>query len=154
MASSALTCNSSRVLTPEEAYQTRAVIEKPSARALYDLMLYTGLRLAEVKQLAENPGIFDQERRTITIKSGKAKASQISRNVCLSDKGLLAVEEYLKTPSVPKSPSAWQNNLIRWAQRARTHDTTRAGAEQQPNRDHGPHEPEDVGVLATRSLPG
>ena len=89
----------------QEAYQTRAVIEKPSARALYNLMLYTGLRLAEVKQLTENPGIFDQERRTITIKSGKAKASQISRNVCLSDKGLLAVEEYLKTPSVPKSPS-------------------------------------------------
>ncbi len=131
MASSALTCNSSRVLTPEEAYQTRAVIEKPSARALYDLMLYTGLRLAEVKQLAENPGIFDQERRTITIKSGKAKASQISRNVCLSDKGLLAVEEYLKTPSVPKSPSAWQNNLIRWAQRARL--TTLPGQEQSSN---------------------
>ena len=104
MASSALTCNSSRVLTPEEAYQTRAVIEKPSARALYDLMLYTGLRLVEVKQLAENPGIFDQERRTITIKSGKAKASQISRNVCLSDKGLLAVEEYLKNPICSKEP--------------------------------------------------
>ena len=131
MASSALTCNSSRVLTPEEAYQTRAVIEKPSARALYDLMLYTGLRLAEVKQLAENPGIFDHERRTITIKSGKAKASQISRNVCLSDKGLLAVEEYLKTPSVPKSPSVWQNNLIRWAQRARL--TTLPGQEQSSN---------------------
>ena len=72
MASSALTCNSSRVLTPEEAYQTRAVIEKPSARALYDLMLYTGLRLAEVKQTRREPGDIrpgaqdhhDQERQS------------------------------------------------------------------------------------------
>jgi len=131
MASSALTCNSSRVLTPEEADRIRAIIEKPSARALYDLMLFTGLRFAEVKQLAENPGIFDQERRTITIKSGKAMASQISRNVCLSDKGLLAIEDYLKTPSVPKSPSVWQNNLIRCAQRARL--TALPGQEQSSN---------------------
>jgi integrase len=107
----ALTCNNSRVLTPTEADQIRAVIEKPSLRALYDLMLYTGLRLAEVKQLADNPGIFDSERRTITIRSGKSKASQLSRNVCLSDNGLLAVETYLKNPSVPSSPHIWQANL-------------------------------------------
>ena len=119
MASSALTCNSSRVLTPIEADKIRDVIEKPSSKALFNLMLYTGLRLAEVQQLTNNPGIFDQDRKTITIKSGKAKASQISRNVCLSDKGLLAVEEYLKNPSVPSSPHVWQSNLIRWAQRAR-----------------------------------
>ena len=115
----ALTCNNSRVLTPTEADQIRAVIEKPTSLALYDLMLYTGLRLSEVKQLADNPGIFDQERRTITIRSGKVKASQLSRNVCLSDKGVLAVEAYLKTPSVPSSPHVWQANLIRWSQRAR-----------------------------------
>ena len=119
MASSALTCNNSRVLTPEEADRIRTVIEKPSSRALFDLMLYTGMRLSEVVQLRDSPAIFDQERRTITIKSGKAKATQISRNVCLSDKGLLAVEEYLKNPSVPSSPHVWQANLIRWAQRAR-----------------------------------
>ena len=119
MASSALTCNSSRVLTPDEANRIQAVISKPSSRALFDLMLYTGLRFSEVVQLRDNPAIFDKERRTITIKSGKAKATQISRNVCLSDTGLLAVVEYLKNPSVPKSPSVWQNNLIRWAQRAR-----------------------------------
>ena len=115
----ALTCNGSRVLTPDEATRIRAVIEKPSSRILYDLMLQTGLRLSEVKQLRDNPAIFDEERRTITIKSGKAKASQISRNVCLSTKGMQAVVAYLKLPSVPSSPHVWQANLIRWAQRAR-----------------------------------
>ena len=115
----ALTCNSSRVLTPSEADQMRSVISKPSSRILFDLMLYTGLRLVEVKQLRDNPAIFDHERRTITIRSGKVKASQLSRNVCLSDKGLVAVQEYLKNPSVPSSSTVWQQNLIRWGQRAR-----------------------------------
>ncbi|MDD5187532.1 MAG: site-specific integrase [Methanoregula sp.] len=132
----ALTCNSSRVLTPSEADGIRQVIEKPSLKALYDLLLYTGLRFVEVAQLRDNPEIFDPERKTITIRSGKVKASQISRNVCLSDKGLHAVEEYLALPSKPYSlpPEAveeykkkkarqaahlWQENLIRWAQRSR-----------------------------------
>ena len=115
----ALDCNGSRVLTPIEADELRKVIEKPSSRALFDLLLYTGLRLVEVQQLADNPNIFDSERKTLIIGSGKAKATQKRRNVCLSDKGLLAVEEYLKNPSVPNSPSAWQMNLIRWAQKAR-----------------------------------
>ena len=114
-----LTCNDSRILTPAEATSIRNVIEKPSLRALFDLLLYTGLRLSEVKQLRDNPAIFDHERRTVTIKSGKKLATQISRNVCLSDKGLLAVVEYLKNPAVPNSPTAWQMNLIRWAMRAR-----------------------------------
>jgi len=115
----ALTCNSSRVLTPGEADQIRSVIEKPSLRVIYDLMLYTGLRFVELEQLADNPGIFDQERRTITIKSGKSMASQKSRNVCLSDRGMLAVVEFLKNPSVPSSSHLWQENLIRWSRRAR-----------------------------------
>jgi len=115
---SALTCNSSRLLVPDEANKIRDRIEKPSLRALYDLLLYTGLRLVEVKQLAENPAIFDPDRRTITIKSGKTRASQLSRNVCLSDKGLEAVVEYLKNPTVPTSPHVWQDNLIRWSRRA------------------------------------
>ena len=55
MASSALTCNSSRVFTPIEADKIRDVIEKPSSKALFNLMLYTGLRLAEVQQADKQP---------------------------------------------------------------------------------------------------
>jgi integrase len=127
----ALDCNGSRVLTPIEADAIRAVIEKPSSRALFDVLLYTGLRLVEVKQLRDNPNIFDSERKTLTIRSGKAKATQKRRNVCLSDRGLVAVQEYLKNPSVPNSPSAWQMNLIRWAQRA--HLVAIPGQEQSNN---------------------
>ena len=112
---SALTCNGSRVLTPGEADSIRRVISKPSNRALFDLMLYTGLRLEEVRQLIEHPEIFDEERRLLVIKSGKAKASQKSRNVILSDKGVEAVRAFLQAPKMPASSSAWQTNLIRWS---------------------------------------
>ena len=112
---SALTCNGSRILTPEEASSIRRVISKPSNRALFDLMLYTGLRLEEVRQLIEHPEIFDEERRLLVIKSGKAKASQKSRNVILSDKGVEAVRAFLQAPKMPASSSAWQTNLIRWS---------------------------------------
>jgi len=112
---SALTCNGSRVLTPGEADSIRRVISKPSNRALFDLMTYTGLRLEEVRQLVEHPEIFDEERRLLVIKSGKAKASQKSRNVILSDKGVEAVRAFLQAPKMPASSSAWQTNLIRWS---------------------------------------
>jgi len=112
---SALTCNGSRVLTPGEASSIRRVISKPSNRALFDLMLYTGLMLEEVRQLVEHPEIFDEERRLLVIKSGKAKASQKSRNVILSDKGVEAVRAFLQAPKMPASSSAWQTNLIRWS---------------------------------------
>ena len=112
---SALTCNGSRILTPGEASSIRRVISKPSNRALFDLMTYTGLRLEEVRQLIEHPEIFDEERRLLVIKSGKAKASQKSRNVILSDKGVEAVRAFLQVPKMPASSSAWQTNLIRWS---------------------------------------
>jgi len=115
---SALISNGSRILTPGEAASIRRVISKPSNRALYDLMLYTGLRLEEVRQLAEHPEIFDEERGSVVIRSGKARATQKTRNVILSDKGREAVRAFLEAPKMPASSSAWQTNLIRWCRAA------------------------------------
>jgi len=115
---SALISNGSRVLTPGEADLIRGVISKPSNRALFDLMLYTGLRLEEVRQLVEHPGIFNEERRSLLIRSRKVKAVQRSRNVILSDRGVEAVKAFLQAPKMPSSSSAWQMNLIRWCKAA------------------------------------
>lgn len=116
---SALVSNGSRVLTPAETEAIRAVISKPSNRLLFDLMVFTGLRLSEVQQLVDSPELFDRDRRIITIRSGKATATQRSRNVRLCDRGVAAVQKYLEQPKVPTSSSAWQQNLIRWARAAR-----------------------------------
>lgn len=115
---SALTCNGSRVLTPGEAALIREVISKPTNRALFDLMIYTGLRLEEVRQLIAVPEIFDEERRRLVIKSGKDKATQKERDVKLCDKGIEAVKAFNKAPKMPSSSSAWQMNLIRWCKAA------------------------------------
>lgn len=113
---SALSVAGSRVLTPAEADAIRSVISKPSSKALFDLMLYTGLRFSEVRQLAETPAIFDEERRRLYIRSTKAKANGPKRDVVLGDRGRAAVRIFLDLGAkVPASVSAWQQNLIRWA---------------------------------------
>jgi integrase len=116
--SSALVSNGSRVFTPDEVKAIRSVISKPSLLALFNLLLYTGMRLSEVRQLVDNPLIFDKERKTILIVSGKTKATQKDRNILLNEKGLQAVRGFLKNPVYPQSPFAWQKNLIRWCRAA------------------------------------
>lgn len=115
----ALVCNGQRVLTPNEATAIQNVITKPSSRALFDLLLYSGLRLSEVKQIVDNPAIFDEKRKIITITSSKKEATQKTRNVHLCDNGITAFKEFLQNPKIPSSPSAWQMNLIRWCRSAR-----------------------------------
>jgi len=116
---SALICNGQRVLTPDEVTAIQSVITKPSSRALFDLLLYTGLRLSEVKQIVDNPAIFDEKRKIITITSSKKEATQKTRNVHLCDNGITAVKAFIQNPQIPSSPSAWQMNLIRWCKSAR-----------------------------------
>lgn len=116
---SALVSNGSRVLTPAETEAMRAVISKPSNRVLFDLMTFTGIRLSEVQQLVDSPDVFDPERRTITIRSGKVLATQRTRNVRLCDQAVMAVQRYLERPKVPSSSSSWQGNLLRWGRAAR-----------------------------------
>lgn len=113
---SALSAAGSRVLTPTEADALRTVISKPSSKALFDLLLYTGLRYSEVAQLAADPAVFDEERKKIAIRSTKAKAKAPARDVRLGDRGRAAVRTFLELGvKGPSSPSSWQQNLIRWA---------------------------------------
>ena len=117
--SSALSCNGSRVLTPAEADAIRAVITKPSGRALFDALLYTGLRFSELRQVAAEPERFDEERGTLAIKSTKPKAKYGARNVILGTRGRDAVRRFLDLGAkMPNSATSWQMNLIRWAEQA------------------------------------
>ena len=76
------------------------------------------MRLTEVKQLIMNPKLFDEERKSMLIKSTKKEAKQKTRNVILNPKGIEAVKEFLKNPYYPSSPFVWQKNLIRWCRNA------------------------------------
>lgn len=113
-----VTVSGSRVFLPAEVERIQRVITKPSLLALFNLLLFTGMRLSEVSELARKPLIFDEKGKTIIIKSTKAKASRKSRNIALNDQGVEAVKEYLKNPYVPSCSSTWQQNLIRWCRQA------------------------------------
>lgn len=108
----------SRIFTPLEVKRIQKVISKPSLLALFNLLLFTGMRLSEVAELARKPLLFDPVRRCIEIHSTKSKAKTAVRKVRLNDQGIEAVKEYLKNPYVPSSSSTWQNNLIRWSRQA------------------------------------
>lgn len=114
---SALSCNGSRILTPAEASAIRSAIVRPSLRTVFDVMLYTGIRYAELAQVT--PATFDPDRRVITIRSGKAKASQRYRNVRLCDKGIAAVAAYLEDGRRSPTARAWREDLINWSRSAR-----------------------------------
>ena len=116
---SALSCAGSRVLSPAEASAIRAVISRPSSRALFDLLIYSGLRFAEVRQLAATPSIFDEERGTLTIRSMKPKATIPARNVILGERGRAAVRTFLDLGAkIPQDVTTWQRNLIAWSKAA------------------------------------
>ena len=108
----------SRIFTPLEIERIQRVITKPSLLALFNLLLFTGMRLSEVAQIAKEPGRFDPVRKCIEINSTKAKAKDAVRKVRLNDQGVEAVKEYLKNPYVPSCSSVWQSNLIRWSRQA------------------------------------
>lgn len=108
----------SRIFLPAEVERIQRVITKPSLLALFNLLLFTGMRLSEVSELARKPLSFDECTKVIKITSTKAKATQKSRDIWLNDQGVNAVKEYLKYCYVPSSPSVWQTNLIRWCRQA------------------------------------
>lgn len=114
---SALQVNGSRVLTPAEASAIRSVIVRPSLRTVFDMMIYTGIRYAELAQVT--PATFDPDRRRIIIRSGKARAKQKARDVKLCHKGIAAVAAYLESGARPPGVRAWREDLIGWARSAR-----------------------------------
>ncbi|NLX48375.1 MAG: hypothetical protein GXY82_00580 [Methanospirillum sp.] len=72
-----------RVLTPAGVGAIRSVIERSRFRALFDVMLYSGMRYADLRQVLDEPDRFDEERGTITILTGGKK----QRTVVLGDRG-------------------------------------------------------------------
>jgi len=110
--------NGVRVLTPGEVDRLREVMGKPSNRVVFDALLFTGLRYAELTQVYEDPSRFDPDRKCLVIDNRKAKAavrSGDSRIVYLSDPGVSAVRSFIALGKKPSRYDLWLNNLKRWS---------------------------------------
>jgi len=90
---------------------------KPSNRVVFDALLFTGLRYAELTQVYEDPSRFDPDRKLVKVDNRKAKAavrSGDSRIVYLSDLGVSAVRSFIALGKKPSRYDLWLNNLKRW----------------------------------------
>jgi len=110
------------ILTPIEYEQLRGQASKKGKYQL-DLLLYTGMRYAEVQKLHKNPGWFDSERKTIHLpKTADRKVKRVSpdRYVILSNLGNFIIDRYFeeKRPPFP-SYVAFYKNMKRWAKKAK-----------------------------------
>lgn len=111
----------SRILTPDEVTAIRSVIYKRAPRAMFDLLLYTGIRLYEVRQLADNPAIFDEERKQLSITGTirKPESTAQVREVRVGDRGCASVRTFLDLGAkVPGNEATWHMNLSRWSKAA------------------------------------
>lgn len=108
--------NGVRVLTPSDYEKLISVISKDSLKKLVRVLLYTGMRYQEVLRLKKDPGMFDPERKTIKVKSGKKEASERERYVHLTPEGVRAVSDFLNDTRVTyPDASNLTHNLMSWA---------------------------------------
>jgi integrase len=108
-----------RVLSPAEFRALESQIQKTSLRLLVRALLYTGMRYQELLRLKKDPSLFDLERKTIRVKSGKARACQKERYVRLTPEGVEAVRAFLadERETYP-SAAGMMLNLQAWAKAA------------------------------------
>jgi len=110
----------SRILRPIECRALIDAIPKPEHKTLFEVCLYTGCRICEIRALKECPEWFDG--RFIKLCVGEAvhkhKIVNKDRWVRLNPVGRMAVRAYLMLDMNLPSNVTWRLNLRRWARYA------------------------------------
>ncbi len=110
-----------RILTPGMVDQVREVIERPSDRVIFDALLFSGVRYAELTQVYETPSRFDPDRKCLVIDNLKAKAKDRAgdtRVVYLSALGVDAVKSFIDLGKKPCNYTQWLKKLKRWCHKS------------------------------------
>lgn len=107
-----------RILTPGEVDRLMEVMERPSDRVIFDALLFSGLRYAELSQVAKEPTRFKPERKYLTIDNKKDKAKERAgetRVVYLSDLGVSKMQAFIDLGKMPAHYNLWLRKLKRWS---------------------------------------
>lgn len=105
-----------RILRPDEFEKLLVSIPKLENRTKLKMLMFTGLRYSEAKDLYNHPRRFTGDG--LKIPSTKSKAKQKERWVILTPDARTAVEYYLDGNRGLPHQVNWIDNLKRWAEYA------------------------------------
>jgi len=108
--------NNVRILFPYEVKQIIAAIPKPELKDKYEALLFTGARYTELQWLYGHKDAF--QGSNIRMPSMKPKARHKERYIRLNVNGRRSVEYFLRSKSNLPAHTGWDQNLIRWAEKA------------------------------------
>lgn len=113
--------NDIRILTPREYETLRASIPKEYHKALFDILLITGMRYIEVCRLHVHDEWYNTKRNIIHLPEEaqkKAKRKQQERTIHPLPSMFSYILRDFFEGKRPPSESAWNKDLQRWAQAA------------------------------------
>jgi integrase len=73
-----------RILTPKEYQALRSAIPKDSHKTIFDILLITGMRYAELLRLYDNPAWYNEKKNLIHLSQEaqkKHKRRQLERTI-------------------------------------------------------------------------
>lgn len=110
-----------RILTPKEYDSLRATIPQNMHKTIFDVLLITGMRYAELHRLYDNRAWYNEKRNLIhlpTEAQKKVKRRQLERTI----HPLPSMFSYLLSDfwenKRPPTEAGWNHNLQRWAIKA------------------------------------
>jgi len=105
-----------RILRPSEFRKIVDAIPKNDFKEKLEVLLYTGCRYNEIRELYRHPSRYSNG--VIVIPSTKKKAIHNCRYVRLNKAGQRAVAYFLRSKTNLPNYTAWVNNLKRWCEYA------------------------------------
>jgi len=110
-----------RILGPWDYDQFVSSIQKDYLQDIFNICFWTGMRYVEVQRLHGHPEWYWPQRRTIHLPEEaqrKAKRKQVERYIYPIPPQVEGILKYFFKGRKPPTQTAWNNNLIRWAEKA------------------------------------
>jgi len=110
-----------RILTPTEYESLKVAIPKDSHKTIFDILLITGMRYAELLRLHEHKEWYNEKRNIIHLTEEaqkKHKRRQLERTIYPLPYGFDYIIKAFWTGKRPPLEATWNKNLQRWGKAA------------------------------------
>jgi len=110
-----------RILTPNEYQLLLDNIPKRSHKALFELLMMTGMRYIEVQRLYDHPEWYNEKKNIVHLPQEaqlKVKRKQLERTIYPLPNEFKYIWQNFIEGSKPPEKCTWNQNLQRWAKNA------------------------------------